>query len=806
MSTLPRIKLKRKTSASSGKRNDVIPAVPPPPPAKPKSAGVSARPDSELLDMLFDFQTDRLNDQRCSWPDKVGDDVSIARRVDEILQKPGPCPMVLLPKEGHWCHGWTPQLKEEPMDGESQQSLQCEIQSDEMPLYYRRHFLNKDHDNFYCHDDRLGPLLMSVRCVLVGQHSPGRQTSWEEYRVILRTKQETLSRVISSSKFSSENPRPEEIAKLVLKEQQVTRMHPASSEEVPDLIIKFDEHNLQTKHKFGIIFQRLGQTEEEEMFGNENHGAAMEEFLDLLGETIDLKGFQGYAGGLDVKNETTGTRSVFTKFEERDVMFHVSTLLPYKEKGDRQQLERKRHIGNDIVTVVFQNNSTPFVAGSIASQFLHVFIVVQAVDPMSSNARYKVSVVAKSEVPDFEPKIPSSALFSKGPEFRRWLLTKLVNAEVAARRGPIFTKLEMRTRATLLQHLVDKLKQMDVQAENSLHLGHLFTRSKSDSLPHLGPRRQRHSIDTGSLSHTALPFSPFAPSMSHDLESQRVNSATLPKDKNVYRPRDGEVTSDLEVFDSDLMKLRRQKSKSRRQDLLQRVQTSLHGQSKMLGNFLSPSESSTASTPVSYSPYPEKREGSCGSPVAMSGTSSMEQSPIGSLNSLSIIGVNTRRTSEEKMDRRSESVENEEKEERRRHGSVDDKPGSLSLSSAVFSSNTSSHSSESEEDIMGRIVQQLQNEVKKLKDEKLELLRETVTLKKENTELKRRGMENDLELKESKEEIKKLKVKVALLRNKQEAPADGRRHKPDMQRRYSDQARQYRLRILNLDESQATHL
>ncbi len=34
-------------------------------------------------------------------------------------------------------------------------------------------------------------------------------------------------------------------------------------------------------------------------------------------------------------------------------MFHVSTLLPLHE-SDVQKLERKRHIGNDIVIVVFK--------------------------------------------------------------------------------------------------------------------------------------------------------------------------------------------------------------------------------------------------------------------------------------------------------------------------------------------------------------------------------------------------------------------------------------------------------------------
>ena len=42
------------------------------------------------------------------------------------------------------------------------------------------------------------------------------------------------------------------------------------------------------------------------------------------------------------------------------------------------QLLRKRHIGNDIVTVIFQDpEAKPFCAKNIRSQFQHVFIVVR---------------------------------------------------------------------------------------------------------------------------------------------------------------------------------------------------------------------------------------------------------------------------------------------------------------------------------------------------------------------------------------------------------------------------------------------
>lgn len=48
----------------------------------------------------------------------------------------------------------------------------------------------------------------------------------------------------------------------------------------------------------------------------------------------------------------TGKHSIYTVYEGHEIMFHVSTLLPYS-RDNRQQVERKRHIGNDIVNIVF---------------------------------------------------------------------------------------------------------------------------------------------------------------------------------------------------------------------------------------------------------------------------------------------------------------------------------------------------------------------------------------------------------------------------------------------------------------------
>lgn len=44
-----------------------------------------------------------------------------------------------------------------------------------------------------------------------------------------------------------------------------------------------------------------------------------------------------FRGGLDVTHGQTGSESVYHNFHNKEIMFHVSTKLPYTE-GDMQQV------------------------------------------------------------------------------------------------------------------------------------------------------------------------------------------------------------------------------------------------------------------------------------------------------------------------------------------------------------------------------------------------------------------------------------------------------------------------------------
>jgi RAP1 GTPase activating protein 1 len=129
-------------------------------------------------------------------------------------------------------------------------------------------------------------------------------------------------------------------------------------------------------YKYGILYAKEGQVEEEKMFCNNDPSPDFTEFLEFLADKIELKGWEAYNGGLDVQQGMTGKHSYFTKFKDYSIMFHVSTELPFTE-GDPQQIERKRHLGNDIVVIVFQEGDTPFNPTCVHSYFNHVFFVVR---------------------------------------------------------------------------------------------------------------------------------------------------------------------------------------------------------------------------------------------------------------------------------------------------------------------------------------------------------------------------------------------------------------------------------------------
>ncbi|XP_074599299.1 uncharacterized protein LOC141853749 [Brevipalpus obovatus] len=371
--------------------------------------------------------------------------------------------------------------------------------------YYRKHFRGLEHQNWFGTDDNLGPIAISIRrervnCSLndasegdnhttYGSHKESSQSGnnqiKHQYRLIIRTSDLSVMRgtvfedcipVLASSRHNNHNNHhAKEVLEYITPELNLSNLRLGASN-ADEQLLKLDEQVITRTYKVGVIYCGNGQGTEEEMYNNEHASPAFEEFLSCLGEKVRLKGFDKYRAGLDNKTDTTGLYSLYSTYNDCEIMFHVSTLLPYTP-NNKQQLLRKRHIGNDIVTIVFQeSNAHPFTPMNIRSHFQHVFIIVRTIPPepgdnSGGETRYAISVARSKEVPVFGPPIPAENVFTKSKTFTEFLLAKIINGENAAHKSEKFSSMAQRTRYGYLKDLatnyITNTSLSDVSCGNS---------------------------------------------------------------------------------------------------------------------------------------------------------------------------------------------------------------------------------------------------------------------------------------------------------------------------------------------------
>jgi len=259
--------------------------------------------------------------------------------------------------------------------------------------------------------------------------------------------------IISKHPATSKGLPHKDVIGYLFPDLDLTKLNPGDSK-VTEKLLALDESCLVKTHKIGVLLCKSGQSTEEEMYNNKDSTPAFDEFLELLGDKVVLKGFPNYRGGLDIIYDTASTHSVYTKFRDKEIMFHVSTMLPYST-NDRQQVTRKRHIGNDLVTIIFQEpGALPFSPRMLRSHFQHVFIVVRVVsNPGSTQTHYSVAISYSTDVPSFGPPLPKNPLFAKSKEFRDFLLAKIVNADAAGLKCEKFMHIKMRAQQGTLREL-----------------------------------------------------------------------------------------------------------------------------------------------------------------------------------------------------------------------------------------------------------------------------------------------------------------------------------------------------------------
>jgi len=345
------------------------------------------------------------------------------------------------------------------------------------PPHYYNWFYHSDHFNYVGKINKKGsttqwePIiistLMETRCIRINLLS--RLGSMQMFHPILSKK----ALVIGKKEL------PKEIIDTIKKRIMETR--PKDNELKMELelvqdvsirksLLEFESYDpLRPKcFSIGVLYSKQGQTTESEQFGNEHGSTGFDDFIKrTLGDRIELKNWLGYRGDLDLKENTTGVYSIYRRWKGFELMFHVSTLLPYATEDINQQLARKRRIGNDIGVIIYQEGGS--YTPPIRSQFLHTYTVVSPIQN-DKETEYAINVSCIDTVPKFGPELPTTT-FKSGKDFRNFLLTKVVNSLLSSLQAPSLREsLWAKPTQRYLTELVTKFAKNNLYSPKTVHV------------------------------------------------------------------------------------------------------------------------------------------------------------------------------------------------------------------------------------------------------------------------------------------------------------------------------------------------
>eukprot|EP01103_Thecamoeba_quadrilineata_P013917 TRINITY_DN39_c2_g1_i1.p1 TRINITY_DN39_c2_g1~~TRINITY_DN39_c2_g1_i1.p1 ORF type:complete len:738 (+),score=135.33 TRINITY_DN39_c2_g1_i1:123-2336(+) len=233
-------------------------------------------------------------------------------------------------------------------------------------------------------------------------------------------------------------------------------------------LVSLDQILKVQRYKFSVIYCK-GQKSEDTIFDADEPSPELVNFMKFLGNEVQLEGWKGYKGDLDVKHGTTGKISYHTIWNNLEIMFQMSHFLP----KDR----RKAVVGNCITTIIFQDGGS-FDPSTITSQVSHIFVVIKPLHGMVGSKGlplYKVGITSKKGVPRFRPSLLHPAVYEQDEGFRELLFHKLINGERAAYHCSAKFRRQVRSLVEIVQHnrlgqmeyAVQKAREKDLQRKSS---------------------------------------------------------------------------------------------------------------------------------------------------------------------------------------------------------------------------------------------------------------------------------------------------------------------------------------------------
>ncbi|KAJ3273845.1 Tuberous sclerosis 2-like protein [Terramyces sp. JEL0728] len=160
-------------------------------------------------------------------------------------------------------------------------------------------------------------------------------------------------------------------------------------------------------HKIGVVFVDHGQTNEVPILANQRGSKNYLQFLSYLGRVFPLASSRDiYTGGLDTSESAIDGQYGLCYIPDQrmsQVIFHVTTMMP-NYPHDSMCTGKKRHIGNDFVTIIWNESGRSYKHDMIPGQFNFVLIVIEPIAGNDySNYCFRVNLSYRSDMDQAAP-------------------------------------------------------------------------------------------------------------------------------------------------------------------------------------------------------------------------------------------------------------------------------------------------------------------------------------------------------------------------------------------------------------------
>ena len=181
---------------------------------------------------------------------------------------------------------------------------------------------------------------------------------------------------------------------------------PDNDTAVEKALSMFDHMDTVDGYCIGVVYVRDGKSKEREILSETMHSCHFRRFMEGIGTKVALRGATFNTHGLDKVSDQDGPFAYAWRDRLVEMVYAVPSMMPNYEH-DLQYTNKKRHVGNSFVTIIWNESGLPYKFNTIASQFNSVVIVItpeNSVAPSSGKEGYRVPDESEEEAEKDDPR------------------------------------------------------------------------------------------------------------------------------------------------------------------------------------------------------------------------------------------------------------------------------------------------------------------------------------------------------------------------------------------------------------------